>query len=60
MWSGLSQETASNAVGANPAYAIYKVFQEEGMKALFAGFVPRNLFIAFIGATVYGIYEKNL
>ena len=28
MWSGLHEYTASQAVGANPAYSIYKIFQE--------------------------------
>ena len=39
-------------------YAVSRVFQEKGIKGLFAGVVPRTLWISIGGAVFFGVYEK--
>ena len=39
-------------------YTLGRVWQEFGIKGLFAGVVPRTLWISIGGAVFFGVYEK--
>ena len=40
------------------SYTLGRVWQEFGIKGLFAGVVPRTLWISIGGAVFFGVYEK--
>ena len=41
------------------SYTLGRVWQEFGTKGLFAGVVPRTLWISIGGAVFFGVYEKS-
>ena len=41
------------------SYTLGRVWQEFGIKGLFAGVVPRTLWISIGGAVFFGVYEKS-
>ena len=42
----------------NIRFAMKTVLQENGIKGLFAGVIPRTLWISIGGAVFFGVYEK--
>ena len=41
------------------SYTLGRVWQEFGIKGLFAGVVPRTLWISIGGAVFFGVYEES-
>ena len=39
-------------------YAINTILKERGLQGIFAGIVPRTLWISIGGAVFFGVYEK--
>ena len=39
-------------------FAVSTIWYEKGVKGLFAGIIPRTLWISIGGAVFFGVYEK--
>ena len=39
-------------------FAIGVIYKEKGIKGLFAGLIPRTLWMSIGGAVFFGVYEK--
>lgn len=51
-------EKGSHLAGGNIFYALKHVYQTRGVKGLFAGVVPRVIWISIGGSVFLGVYEK--
>ena len=54
----LAEAGSDMAKKSSARFALKVVFKEKGVKGLFAGVIPRTLWMSIGGALFFGVYEK--
>ena len=54
----LAERGSEMAKKQSTTFAVTVIFQEKGVKGLFAGVTPRTIWISVGGAIFFGVYEK--